>query len=243
MLRPDRVASKSTLQRVFTKGYRPKTSHLIGILYALDVPHEQWVAWRDLTIRLDSPRQNEQDATLREPCPREQAQMARRLVSMQDELELLKGMLEGKHKAVEAINRLLLDKENELEDALQTLERTKAEYERGAAQLREAEEVIQKLTAEAKAARSEIQAVRLDLSRAQIKLWSGDHDSQQRSPSVRLVRPYVSNLYQSEVHSKIAQPPDEDEPTAHGVDDESEWPPSSQQAPMDQTAPDQKLSD
>lgn len=242
-LRSDRVVSRSSLQRVFTKGQQPKTSHLIGILYALDVPREQWNAWRDLVKRLQRPQQNEHDEALRTPCPREHAQMTRRLAGMQDELELLKDMLAGKHQAAAASNKLLLDKENELEDALQSLKETKAEYEKGAAQLREAEGVIQKLTAEARAARREIQAVRFDLGRAQIKLRNGDHDSQQRSTPVRLVRPYVSNLSQNEVHSQIAPPPGRDEPTAHGVDGERDERPPAQQVQKDHSATDQKPLD
>ncbi|MFB9471453.1 hypothetical protein ACFFR3_18175 [Nonomuraea salmonea] len=56
------VVSTSTLQRLFKEKRKPKTCHLIGILYALDVPREQWAAWRDLVKRLETARRGDQDA-------------------------------------------------------------------------------------------------------------------------------------------------------------------------------------
>ncbi|MEV4568591.1 hypothetical protein AB0K12_32895 [Nonomuraea sp. NPDC049419] len=74
------VVSRATLQRIFAAERQPKTCHLIGILYALDVPREQWAAWRDLVKRLETARRDDQDGDA---------------TSLRAEVEILKGRLEA----------------------------------------------------------------------------------------------------------------------------------------------------
>jgi hypothetical protein len=184
VLTSDSVPSKSTLQRIFTGEKRPRVSYLIGILYALDVPREQWCAWRDLVSRLETAEQGD--------CPASSK-------TAHDELAFMRFRLESVEKEMKALRNLVLEKEDKLEKALRQVQELQERHESAAERLQTWERPA--------APCGEVPAVKPGFIKTRAK-----PEQRHLSPgsNVSLIRPYVYG----ETCGRSAWPGDRSKPAA-----------------------------